>query len=48
MKSMRFIHMPTGKVAKVLRRDDDTVTYIMDGFLSHAHIDWFMENFKRA
>lgn len=47
MKYMRFIHIPTGKIARVLRREDDDVTYVMDGFLSHAHIDWFMENFKK-
>ena len=44
---MKFIHIHTGKIARVLRRDDDTVTYVMDDFVSHAHIDWFMLNFKK-
>ena len=44
---MKFIHIPTGKIARVLRRDDDNVTYVMNGFVNHTHIDWFMLNFKK-
>lgn len=36
-----------GKVVTVIKREGDNVTYICDGFVHHAHIDWFMENCKK-
>lgn len=43
----KYKSLVNGKVAKIVRRTGDNVTFIMDGFVSHAHIDWFMENFKK-
>lgn len=30
----------------VINRKGDTITYIRDGYVHHANIDWFMDRFK--
>lgn len=43
----KYRQLSTGKIAKIVRRVDDNVTYIMDGFVRHACIEWFTLNFKK-
>ena len=43
----KYKSLVNGKTAKIVRRNGEDVTFVMDGFVSHAHIDWFMENFKK-
>lgn len=30
----------------VINREGDTITYIQNGYVHHAHIDWLTDNFK--
>ena len=43
---IKYQSISGGITVTVINRIGDNVTYIQDGFVHHADINWFMGNFK--